>query len=481
MNTQELQDRVTKLENIIRSISANIPLERALTNVNLNSGDTAWMLTSCALVLFMTIPGLALYYSGMVRKKNVLSTVMQSFSITCLITVLWLAFGYSLAFGPANDDNHSSLVIGNASRFWLQGMSISTYHQLAPTIPESVYCMFQLTFAIITPALICGSFADRMKYGPMLVFIAFWHILVYCPIAHVTWHPDGFLFQYGALDYAGGLVVHISSGVSGLVATIVLGHRKGYGKENFEPHNILLSFVGSSMLWVGWFGFNAGSAVTAGENAGYAMLATQISSATAALSWMLTEWIVRGKPSVLGMVSGSIAGLVGITPASGFVDMTAAFIIGLVSGPICYFGAQLKRYFGYDDALDAFGVHAVGGIVGAIATGFFANPDVTNGGTGTHNGVYYANTYDGGRQLGAQLYAIVVAVFYSAVMTFIILIVLDNILGLRVTEQEEEDGLDHSLHAETIGGKMHGASKVALNDEDANKVEAIESVAVEEA
>jgi len=467
---EKSNNTLTMINNLINNSTDSptmVPTESPWTP---DSGDTAWMLTSTALVLFMTIPGLALYYAGMVREKNVLSTVMQSFSITCLITFLWLAFGYSLCFGPVQPPAESSQFIGDASRFWLQGMTINTVHQLAPTIPESVYCMYQLTFAIITPALICGSFADRMKYGPMMLFMAIWHLGVYCPIAHSTWHPDGFLFKYGALDFAGGLVVHISSGISGLVATVLLGHRKGFGKEVFEPHNILLSFTGASMLWVGWFGFNAGSAVHASENAGYALLVTQISSAVAGLSWMITEWLVRGQPSVLGMVSGSIAGLVGITPASGYVDMTGAFIIGLLAGPVCYFGAQLKKHLGYDDALDAFGVHAIGGMLGAILTGFFSNPDISGN---IYAGVFYTNTHNGGRQLGAQIYAIVCAVLYSGVCTFIILKGLDMTIGLRVSEAEEMEGLDSSLHGETI---VRYVANNDNNDQKALKSEKKEGV-----
>jgi ammonium transporter, Amt family len=293
-----------------------------------------------------------------------------------------------------------------------------SYHYLAPTIPEPVFVTFQMTFAIITAALISGSFADRMKYGPMILFIMAWHVVVYCPVAHANFHQDGFLKRYGVLDYAGGNVVHISSGVAGLVSAVILGHRKGYGKERFEPSNIVMTFIGMSLLWVGWFGFNAGSAVAANFNAGYAQLVTQISTAVAALSWMVTDWIMTGRPSVLGMINGAVAGLVGITPACGYVDQTAAVIIGLVVGPICFFGARVKHYLGYDDALDAFGVHAIGGITGGIATGFFANPDICG-----ITGVYYAGTYVGGRQLAIQLYGIAVSLGWSAFATFAILTV----------------------------------------------------------
>jgi Amt family ammonium transporter len=351
--------------------------------LNGNAGDTAFMIICCALVLFMTIPGLGLYYGGMVSVKNVLATVMQAFSIVALITMMFMFFGYSLAFGPANppdylvgDPGHSSLFYGDASRFWYWGMNVNSVNFLAITIPESVYAVYQLTFAIITCALICGSFADRMKYSSMLVFMALWHIAVYCPIAHSMWHFDGFMWQAGNMDFAGGNVVHISSGFAGLVSTIMIGKRKGFGKERFEPHNILLTFIGASMLWVGWFGFNAGSAVAANALAGTAMLNTQISTSMAALTWMFTEWIVKKKPSVLGMLSGAIAGLVCITPACGWVDQTGAFFIGVMAGPWCYGWAQVKNYAGYDDALDAFGVHATGGVLGAVLTGFFSTSTV---------------------------------------------------------------------------------------------------------
>ena len=287
-----------------------------------------------------------------------------------------------------------------------------------------------------------------MKFHSMLLFMTLWHILVYCPIAHSMWHPAGFLYKYGALDFAGGNVVHISSGVSGLVCAVYLGARKGYGKEAFEPHNILLTVVGSAMLWVGWFGFNAGSALAANNRASIAILVTQIATATSVLAWMSTEWIIRKQPSVQGIVSGAVAGLVAITPASGYVDQTGAFFIGLFAGPLCYFGAQLKHKLGYDDALDAFGVHAVGGVVGGIGTGFFASSSIS----GSANGVFYTDTFHGGRQLGIQIYAIIFTIFWSLFFTSIIVVVVDNIMGLRVTESEEDIGLDASLHGESICG-----------------------------
>mmetsp|Transcript_15959 Transcript_15959/g.35320 ORF Transcript_15959/g.35320 Transcript_15959/m.35320 type:complete len:452 (-) Transcript_15959:295-1650(-) len=418
----------------------------------LDTGDTAWMIAATMLVLFMTIPGLSLFYSGMVREKNVLSTIMQGFSITCLITFLWLAFGYSLSFAPTHQlhSDKADAVIGDASRFWMHGLKIDSVHGLAPTIPEAIFCMYQLTFAIITPALITGSFADRMRYGPMLLFISLWHLLVYCPTAHSVWHPQGFLFKAGVLDFAGGSVVHVSSGCAGLVSCIVLGHRKGFGHSRFEPHNVLLTVVGASMLWVGWYGFNGGSALAANTVACFAILTTQISTGCAALSWMTTEWYFRGKPSVMGMVSGAVAGLVAITPGAGFVDPTGAFFIGLLAGPVCYGGVQLKHWMGYDDALDAFGVHGIGGALGGILVGFFASSHVNA--TAGVDGVLYAGTHsgEGWRQVGLQVYGITVCGAYSAAVSLVLLLAIERTMGLRVSEAEEDEGLDKSLHAETL-------------------------------
>ncbi len=352
------------------------------------------MLTSTALVLMMTIPGLALFYGGMVRKMNVLTTVMQSFAITCLVTVLWMIVGYSLAFTEGNP------FFGGFSRVLLDGMTVESINDLAKTIPESVYMCFQMTFAIITPALICGAFADRMKFSALLWFIGLWAVLVYAPIAHWVWGPGGFLNDAGVLDFAGGTVVHINSGVAGLMAALVMGKRRGYRSEPMAPHNLVLSVIGASLLWVGWFGFNAGSAVAANGNAGMAMAVTQIATATAALTWMFVEWAIKGKPSVLGIISGAVAGLVAITPASGFVDPKGALIIGIAAGVLCYWGATgLKNALGYDDSLDAFGVHGVGGVTGAILTGVLAVSAV--GGEG-HSGLIDGNAH----QVVIQLYGI---------------------------------------------------------------------------
>jgi Amt family ammonium transporter len=403
----------------------------------LDTGDTAWMLTSTALVLMMTIPGLALFYGGMVRKKNVLATVMQSFAITCLVTVLWMVLTYSLAF------TSGSTIIGGLSRIFLKGMALDSVHELAKTIPESVYMTYQMTFAIITPALIAGAFAERMKFSAMMWFMGLWAIFVYAPVAHWVW-GGGFLGDWGVLDYAGGTVVHINAGVAGLVCALVMGKRKGFGHDNMAPHNLVYSVIGASLLWVGWFGFNAGSAGGASVNAGMAMAVTQVATAAAAMGWMFAEWIARGKPSVLGIVSGAVAGLVAITPASGFVNPVGALVIGAVAGVICFWGAtSLKKAMGYDDSLDAFGVHGLGGFVGAILTGVFAIEAI--GGDGK-KGLIDGNA----GQVLTQLWGSLVTIAWCAVATFIILKIVDAMIGLRVTTEEEVEGLDINLHGETV-------------------------------
>ena len=403
----------------------------------LDTGDTAWMLTSTALVLMMTIPGLALFYGGMVRKKNVLATVMQSFAVTCLITVLWLVIGYSLAFTPG------STIIGGLGRIFMRGLTLDGVHDLAKTIPETVYMCFQLTFAIITPALIAGAFAERMKFSAMMWFMAIWSLVVYAPIAHWVW-GGGFLGEWGVLDYAGGTVVHINAGVAGVICALVIGKRKGFGHDNMAPHNLVYSVIGASLLWVGWFGFNAGSAVGASGNAGMAMAVTQFAAAAAALAWMFAEWVTRGKPSVLGIVSGAVAGLVAITPASGFVNPMGALVIGIVAGLVCFWGATgLKHAMGYDDSLDAFGVHGIGGFVGAILTGVFAIEVI--GGEGK-KGLIDGNA----GQVLTQLWGSLVCIAWCAVATFIILKIIDALIGLRVTAEEEVEGLDINLHGETV-------------------------------
>jgi ammonium transporter, Amt family len=414
-----------------------VPTEPSIVSVDkISAGDTAWMLTSTALVLMMAIPGLALFYGGMVRRKNVLATLMQTFAIVCVVTILWWLVGYSLAFTPGNK------ILGGFSRALFNGMTflhdpinkLSVSH-LALTIPETVYAMFQLTFAAITPALICGAFADRMKFSAMLVFMAAWSLLVYVPIAHMVWEPTGWLNAAGVLDYAGGTVVHINAGMAGLASCFVLGKRLGYGREAMAPHNLTLTLMGASLLWVGWFGFNAGSAGAADGRAGFAMLVTQLATAAAALGWMAAEWISKGKPSVLGIASGAVAGLVAITPASGFVGPTPAVIIGLAAGVICYVAAtSLKHALKYDDSLDAFGVHGVGGIIGALLTGVFVSKEISG--------------VDGSFLI--QLKGVAVTVVYSFAASFVILKIIDMTMGLRVTEEQEREGLDISLHGESI-------------------------------
>jgi Amt family ammonium transporter len=401
----------------------------------LDSGDTAWMLTATALVLLMTIPGLALFYAGLVRKKNVLSTVMQSFAACCLVTVLWVAIGYSLAFSREGDFTQ---YIGGFDKALLTTL---TKDGLSGTIPESVFMMFQLTFAIITPALICGAFADRMKFSALMWFVGLWLLIVYCPVAHWVW-GGGFLSNQPVLDFAGGTVVHINSGVAGLVAALVLGHRHGFGRENMAPHNLVLSVIGASLLWVGWFGFNAGSAVAANGSAGMAMAVTQIAAATAALSWMFAEWAIYKRPSVLGVISGAVAGLVAITPGSGFVTPAAALAIGAAAGIVCFVACtNIKRAFNYDDSLDVFGIHGVGGLLGTVLTGVFA-AEAIGGARGALEG--------NGAQVWQQIVGASATIAWSAFATLVILKAIDLMIGLRVDREVEIDGLDIHLHGEVV-------------------------------
>ena len=398
----------------------------------LDTGDTAWMLTSTALVLLMTVPGLALFYGGLVRKKNVLATVMQSFAITAVITIVWMVVGYSLAF------KGDGAYVGDLSAAFLNGIGVDT---LSGTIPETVFVMFQMTFAIITPALIFGAVADRMKFSAVLIYVIGWSILCYSPICHWVW-GGGFLSKAGVLDFAGGTVVHINSGVAGLVACIMLGKRLGYKTENMAPHNLVLSVIGASLLWVGWFGFNAGSAVASNGAAGMAMLVTQIATGAASLAWMFVEWIVHKKPSVLGAISGAVAGLVAITPASGFVDPMGSLWIGIAAGIICAWAAiWLKVKLGYDDSLDTFGVHGVGGFVGAILTGVFAKEAI--GGTA---GALEGNV----GQIWTQFYGCIFTILWTAIVTFVLLKIIDVVIGIRVSEDAEREGLDTALHGESV-------------------------------
>ena len=405
----------------------------------ISGGDTAWMLTSTALVLMMTIPGLALFYGGMVRKKNVLSTLMQSFAITCVVTLLWWFIGYSWAFTAGSNP----YLVGGSTRMFFTGilyqhdaMKLTVSH-LALTIPESVYALYQMTFAIITPALIAGSFAERMKFSAMLVFMIAWSLVVYAPIAHWVWEPSGWLNAKGVLDFAGGTVVHINAGIAGLASCLVLGKRLGFGREAMAPHNLVLTLIGASLLWVGWFGFNAGSAVAADGRAGMAMAATQIATAAAALGWMFAEWIAKGKPSVLGIASGAVAGLVAITPASGFVGATPSVIICVVAGVVCFFSAtSLKKAIGYDDSLDAFGVHCIGGIIGALLTGVFASKEIAGSAIDV--------------SVLTQLWGVGTTLIYGFIVSYVLLLIIDKTIGLRVTEEQERQGLDITLHGESV-------------------------------
>jgi Amt family ammonium transporter len=425
----------------------------AFAEPQIDSGDTAWMLTSTALVLMMTIPGLALFYAGMVRKKNILATMMQSFTICCLVTIVWMVAGFSIAFTNGN------AYMGDFSRVFLRGIAdhivkggdipftlgAGTDAEAVQTVPETVYMMYQMTFAIITPALIAGAFADRMKFSAMCIFMTLWSLLVYSPIAHWVWAPTGWASALGVLDFAGGTVVHINAGIAGLMCALVLGKRVGYGSDNMAPYNVAYAVIGASMLWVGWFGFNAGSAVAANGRAGMAMAVTQIATAAAAMGWMFAEWITKGKPSVLGAISGAVAGLVAITPASGFVLPGSSLIIGVAAGVLCFWAATgMKHMLGYDDSLDAFGVHGVGGIIGALLTGVFAfgplsatdaNPDGSSGGLA---------------QLKLQAIGVVATLVYSGVMTLILLMVTKALVGLRVAPDEEREGLDIVLHGEQV-------------------------------
>ena len=407
----------------------------------LDTGDTAWMLTSMVLVLFMTIPGLSLFYAGLVRAKNVLSVLMQCFAITGLASVVWAVCGYSLAFDVTGMEegvyNLHSFVGGLGNAFLMN----VTRDSMVGTIPETVFLSFQMTFAIITPALICGAYAERMKFSAMMIFTALWLIVVYSPICHMAWSGDGALFvNWGVLDFAGGTVVHINAGIAALAACILVGKRTGFPKTPMPPHNMTMCVTGAAMLWVGWFGFNAGSELAADNIAGMAMLATHLSTATAALTWMCIEWVRHGKPSALGIATGAVAGLVAITPASGTAGPMGAIVIGFAAGGICYLAStSMKRALGYDDSLDAFGVHCIGGIVGALLTGVFAHEMFIGAGLG-HETIAL--------QVWAQTKAILVTLVWSGVLSIAILKAIDLTIGLRVDAEEESQGLDVSLHEE---------------------------------
>jgi Amt family ammonium transporter len=413
----------------------------------IDSGDTAWVLMSSALVLLMTAPGLALFYGGMVRQKNALGTLMHSFIVLAVISLQWVLWGYSLAFGPDKGG-----IIGGLEWAGLRGVGATPNADYAATIPHQAFMLFQMMFAVITPALITGAFAERKKFSTFLAFIVVWATVVYDPLAHWVWGTGGWLRNLGALDFAGGTVVHISSGSSALAAALVIGRRRGFGHQPMPPHNLPMTVMGASLLWFGWFGFNAGSALAANGLAAHAFTTTNTATAAAALAWMFTEWSSRGKPTVLGAASGAVAGLVAVTPAAGFVTPMAAIVIGAVAGVLCYTACNLKSKLGYDDSLDVVGVHAVGGTWGALATGLFATKLVNDAGG---NGLFYGDA----RQLGVQVMAVLVTWVLGLVMTTVILKVLDAIMGLRVSEQDEQAGLDLSQHSETayvFGGSSYG-------------------------
>jgi Amt family ammonium transporter len=399
----------------------------------MNTGDTAFMLIATAMVMVMT-PGLALFYGGLVRKKNVLATTMQSFICLGLISVIWVVYGYSLAFGP--DVNH---FIGNLDHVFLKGIGLEPGPYSA-TIPSLLFCAFQLMFAIITPALITGAFAERMKFTAFLAFTVLWSTFVYLPVCHWVWGQEGWLFKMGALDFAGGTVIHINSGAAALVAALVLGKRKGFGRDSMHPHNLPMTVLGAGLLWFGWFGFNAGSALSAGPIAVLALFTTQVATGAGALTWCLTEWTVQGKPTTLGAASGALAGLVAITPGAGFVTPVSAIIMGAVAGSICYLAVVGKSKLGYDDSLDVVGVHGVGGIWGALATGIFASSAVNSAGKGLLDG--------NAHQLTVQAIGVGSVIVYSVVVTFILLKIIDVIIGLRVSSDEETQGLDLTQHSE---------------------------------
>ena len=401
-----------------------------------DSGDTSWLLISTALVMLMT-PGLALFYGGMVRRKNVLGTIMHSFIALGIVTVQWVLFGYSLAFGP--DVGH---FIGSLKWIGLNGVGLEPNPDYAATVPHQAFMLFQMMFAVITPALITGAFAERFKFKTYLIFLLLWSTLVYDPIAHWVWGVGGWIRNLGALDFAGGLVVHISSGVAALAAALITGKRRIHDSELTKPNNLTMTLTGAALLWFGWFGFNGGSALTSGTLATSAFLVTHIAAAAATLSWVITEWLHNGKPTVLGAASGSVAGLVGITPASGFVGPLAALLIGLGVGSLCYFAVGLKSKFGYDDSLDVVGVHGVGGTFGAIATGLFASKLINSAG---NDGLFFGNA----SLLGTQVLSVIIAVVYSFVVTWILLKVLDLVFGLRINEEDEREGLDLSQHGES--------------------------------
>ena len=435
-----MKERLNRIIFAIFTMMFALPIFAEETAVSpINSGDTAWVLMAGAMVLLMTVPALALFYGGMVRRKNILSTIYYSFGAAIVVSALWILGLYSTSFGGSDIKG----VIGALDKSFLNGITMTSIYPTAPTIPEFVFVFFQLTFAIITVALISGALVERMSFIAWILFAGLWSIIVYGPLSHMVWNPDGILFKLGALDFAGGLVIHISSGVSALIAALVIGERVRYKKEAMLPSNIPFVFIGASLLWFGWFGFNGGSALGAGALAGSAFITTNTAAVFAALTWMLMEWKIHGKPSIIGAASGLVAGLVGITPAAGFVDVKASIIIGITTSLLCYFFVvKVKKHFNYDDSLDAFGIHGVGGTWGAIATGIFANPSINPLGTG----LLYGNP----KQLGIQLISIAAGYAIAIIGTLIVLFIIKKVVKLRVEPQEEIYGLDLVLHGEKV-------------------------------
>lgn len=423
-----LRSTLLKLAAAAAGLTASVSAFAADT---LDKGDTAWMLVATVLVLFMTIPGIALFYAGMARKKNILGTIAQDFAICGVVTILWFVIGYSLAF------SEGSSFIGGLSFFGMQGIGVNT---LQGSIPQLLFAVFQMTFAVLTACLITGSWAGRVKFSAMLAFMVIWSLFVYAPICHWVWASDGFFFKLGALDYAGGTVVHINAGIAGLVGALILGKRKGYGVTPMQPANLTIAVIGAAVLWVGWMGFNGGSGLAADGRAAMAIVVSQIAAAGGLVAWMAAEWMYRGKPSLLGMISGAIAGLVGITPGSGFVEPLPALLIGLIAGLVCFWSVTiLKRKLGYDDALDGWGVHGVGGIVGALLTGVFATARVT----GTDLPPVFT-------QVGIQALSVIATLVYGGIMSAGILYLIDKVMGLRVSADDKQIGLDLALHGERI-------------------------------
>lgn len=415
----------------LAALSALFACAPAFAEDALDKGDTAWMLVATLLVLFMTLPGIALFYAGMARKKNILGTIGQDLAICGLVTVLWFAVGYSLAFSGGN------AFIGGLGFLGMQGIGVDT---VSGSIPQLLFATFQMTFAVLTACLVTGSWAGRVKFSSLLVFMCAWSLLVYCPVCHWVWAEDGFFFKMGALDYAGGTVVHINAGIAGLMGALILGPRKGYGKVAMQPSNLTLAVIGAAVLWIGWMGFNGGSGLAADGRAAMAIVVSQIAAAAGLLAWMACEWIFRGRPSVLGMISGAVAGLVGITPGSGFVEPGAALVIGLAAGALCFWSATVvKRKLGYDDSLDAWGVHGVGGVAGALLTGVFATSRVTG-----------AELPPMAEQLGIQALSVLATLAYGGAMSAAILFAIKKTMGLRVSAEEEETGLDLAIHGERL-------------------------------